>query len=71
MGVRLVADHGQAIDLFRLTDYCMLHYRIPKEQAEALIAEGARQGMLAIKDGMVQYIDPSALQPSPAPDEDP
>ena len=60
--MRLIRDNGNGIALPRLLDYCVLHYRMPEQQARALFERAIAEGRLSVDaEGIVSFCEGSTV----------
>lgn len=48
---RLIRDNGNQVALSRLIDYCVLHYRMPEQQARTLFERAILDGRFELREG--------------------
>jgi len=61
---RLIRDNGNAISLARLVDYCILHYRMPEQQARTVFERAFREGRLLVDNEVVSVPEGAAEEPA-------
>lgn len=50
---RLIKDNGNQVSLSRLIDYCVLHYRMPEQQAQLLFEQSIREEKFELLDNAI------------------
>lgn len=60
---RIVRDLNSPISLVRLIDYCVLHYRMPEQQAKALLDRLVQLGRMKLEaDGVVRIVEEARVE---------
>ncbi len=57
---RLIRDNGNQIALSRLIDYCVLHYRMPEQQARTLFERAILDDRFELREGEMVGVSSSA-----------